>query len=53
MKKIDIWLIASFFLSLVADIDDIESFWFLLVWANLMCAIVCKAIIIENAHGPK
>lgn len=53
MKKIDIWLIASFFSFLVIDLDDIGLFWFLLVWANLICAILCKVVIIEKANGSK
>ena len=48
MKKLDIWLIASFFLFLVTDPDDIGIYCFLLVWANLMCAVICKVIIIEK-----
>jgi len=48
MKKIDIWLFASFFAFLVLDPDDIGMFWFILVFASLMCAVICKVIIIEK-----
>lgn len=50
MKKIDLWLVIAVALAVLVNPDESNTFGIMILWGNVIAAIVCKAAINENKN---